>query len=248
MITIKNLKDSVSSLGYKWFEDQPNLIGIRTNLQVPDVFNDLLFVVWKQRAMPDNLSAIDKQKWLNLNLFTDKNGKPLDEDGDFGAKSQSALLKYSLAVGTERMISATITTEPGVAYQKKLLNPKGCWVMMPAQMINAYKSGFHQSKADHRCLKSVGRIYGLRDDDLNGIAGDDKDAKCEWVDGTTVGANIHGANKVGITSKIGPWSAGCQVHNDWAKKEEMMNIIDSYKDVNNGLVTYTLIKESDLKL
>lgn len=248
MITVKVLRDTISSLGYKWFEDQPNLIGIRTNLQVPDVFNDLLFIVWKQRSMPENLSSKDKQAWLNANMFTDGKNKKLDEDGDFGTKSQEALAKYNASVGKDRIFSATITTEPGVAYQKKLLNPKGCWVMMPAQMINAYKAGLHQGKADHRCLKSVGRIFGLRDNDLNGIAGDDKDAICEWADGTLIGANIHGANKAGITSKIGPWSAGCQVHNDWNKKEEMMQIIDCFKDVNNGLVTYTLIKESNLKL
>ncbi len=246
MITIKNLKDTISSLGYKWFDDQPNIIAVRTNLQVPDVFNDLLFIVWKQRSMPDNLTAIEKQKWLNMNLFTDSKGSVLKEDGDFGGKSQSALLKYSLEVGSERIFTSTITTEPGVAYQKKLLNPKGCWVMMPNQMINAYKAGLHQGKADHRCLKSVGKIFGLRDGDLNGVAGDSGVAS--WQEGSGIGANIHGANKAGITTKVGPWSAGCQVHNDWNKKEEMMKIVDCFKDVNDGLLTYTLIKESDLKL
>jgi hypothetical protein len=120
--------------------------------------------------------------------------------------------------------------------------------MMPAQMLNAYHSGFHQGKSDHRCLKSVGKIFGLREDDMDGIVLNDKNAVAAWAEGTGIGANIHGANKAGITSKVGPWSAGCQVHNDWKKKEEMMNIVDSYKDVNGGLVTYTLIKESDLKL
>jgi hypothetical protein len=199
MITIDTLKKTIASKGYKWFDDQPNIIAIRTTLQVPDVFNDLLFIVYKKN-------------------------------------------------GVETLYSAVITTEPGVAYQKKLLNPKGCWVMMPAQMINAYKSGFHQNKQDHRCLQSLGKIYGLRDNDLDGVAGNDKDAVAGWVEGSTVGANIHGSNKAGITAKIGPWSAGCQVHNDWKKKEEMMDIVDSYKSVNKGWVTYTLINESDLKL
>jgi len=247
MITIKSLKDTISALGYKWFTDQPNIIGIRTKLQVPDTFNDILCVVWTQRPMPSNLNPTEKQQWLNKNLFRDAEGKPLDEDGDFGPVSKGVLAEYESLVGKERLFTATITTEPGTTYQKKLLNPKGCWVMMPAQMINAYKSGFHQNKPDHRCLQSLGKIFGLREDDKDGIILNDKDAVATWVEGNTVGANIHGANKTQDTTVVGPWSAGCQVHSRWSKKEEMMDIVDSFKDVNKGWVTYTLIKEEDLK-
>lgn len=194
-IGIPELKAVIAKKNYKWFEDQPNIIAVRTTLQVPDVFNDLLFIVYKK-------------------------------------------------AGVEQLYTATITTEPGTTYQKKLLNPKGCWVMMPAQMIDAYAPGKHQGKPDHRCLQSFGKIYGLRDNDLDGIAGNDKDAVPQWVEGNTVGANIHGANKAGITAKIGPWSAGCQVHNDWKKKEEMMDIVEKlYPSLKR--VTYTLIEEKD---
>lgn len=191
------LKTVIANKHYRWFEDQPNIIAIRTSLQIPDIFNDILCIVYKDQ-------------------------------------------------GIEKLYTATITTEPGVTYQKKLLNPKGCWVMMPAQMIDAYSPGFHQGKPDHRCLRSTGKIFGLRDNDLDGIAGDDKDAVASWVDGTTVGANIHGANKLGITAKVGPWSAGCQVHNSWKKKEEMMDIVQKiYPQLKH--VTYTLIEEKDFK-
>jgi hypothetical protein len=196
-LDINVLKAVIAKKSYKWFDDQPNIIAIRSNLNVSDIFNDILCIVYKKN-------------------------------------------------GVETLYTATITTEPGVTYQKKLLNKDGCWVMMPAQMIDAYTIGLHQSKADHRCLRSTGKIFGLRDNDLNGIAGDDTDAVAKWVDGTTVGANIHGSNKAGITKSIGPWSAGCQVHNDWKKKEEMMDIMDSYKSINSGKFTYTLIEEKDL--
>ena len=198
MVTIQGLKDSIASLNYKWFDDQINLIAIRTNLQVPDAFNDVMCIVYKKD-------------------------------------------------GVEVLETAMITTEPGITYQKKLLNPKGAWVMLPAQMINAYKLGLHQGKADHRCLKSVGKIYGWREDDLDGIALNDKNAVAQWVEGTTVGANIHGSNKLGVTKVVGPWSAGCQVYNEWKKKELLISIADLYKNVNGGLITYTLIKESDYK-
>jgi hypothetical protein len=196
-LDIATLRRTLAKKGYVWYEDKPNIIGIRSSLNVPDIFNDILAIVYKDK-------------------------------------------------GVEKLYTTTITTEPGVAYQKKLLNPKGCWVMMPAQMVDAYSPGFHQNKPDHRCLRSTGKIFGLRDNDLNGVAGDDKDAKAEWVNGTSVGANIHGANKAGITKQVGPWSAGCQVHNDWKKKEEMMDICEKlYPTVKK--FTYTLVEENDLK-
>lgn len=212
-INIQKLKEVIAKKNYKWFDGKPNIIGIRTTLSVPDVFNDVLCVVYTEN-------------------------------------------------GVEKLFTAIFTTEPGVAYQKKLLNPKGCWVMMPAQMIDAYSLGYHQSKEDHKCLRSTGKIYGLRDADLNGIAGDDKNAISQWVDGTTVGANIHGANKIGITKSIGPWSAGCQVINDWKKKEELIAILENFEKANKSLwkkitewifgesgvtYTYTLLTEKDFQ-
>lgn len=194
-LDIATLRKTITKKGYIWYEDKPNIIGIRSSLNVPDIFNDILAIVYKDK-------------------------------------------------GVEKLYTATITTEPGVAYQKKLLNPNGCWVMMPAQMVDAYSPGFHQSKPDHRCLRSTGKIYGLRDANLDGIAGNS--GTPQWAEGTKVGANIHGANKAGITKQIGPWSAGCQVHNDWKKKEEMMDICEKlYPKLKK--FTYTLLLEKDLK-
>lgn len=193
-VDINLLQAVIARKKYLWFNDKPNIIAVRTTLQVPDVFNDPIFIAYKKN-------------------------------------------------GVDTLFTATITTEPGITYQKKLLNPKGCWVMMPNQMIDAYSPGFHQGKPDHRCLRSTGKIFGLRDADLDGIAGNS--GTPVWVDGTTVGANIHGANKAGITSKVGPWSAGCQVYNDWKKKEEMMDIVEKLYP-RLAKVTYTLLAETDI--
>lgn len=193
-VDINLLQAVIARKKYQWFNDKPNIIAVRTTLQVPDVFNDPIFIAYKKN-------------------------------------------------GVDTLFTATITTEPGITYQKKLLNPKGCWVMMPNQMIDAYSPGFHQGKPDHRCLRSTGKIFCLRDADLDGIAGNS--GTPVWVDGTTVGANIHGANKAGITAKVGPWSAGCQVYNDWKKKEEMMDIVQKLYP-RLAKVTYTLLTEKDL--
>lgn len=199
-IDIPALKSVIADKQYKWFEDQPNIIAIRSNLQVPDVFNDPFFIVYKEN-------------------------------------------------GIEKLFTAVVTTEPGTTYQKKLLNEKGCWVMDPAQMIDAYSPGLHQGKADHRCLRSTGKIFGHREDDRDGVLFNDKNALSMWVDGTTVGANIHGAyhkDDVDLTRNVGPWSAGCQVHERWSKKEQMMDIITKLYP-NLKKVTYTLLVEKDFK-
>ena len=205
-ITIDTLKQAIAKKGYKWFDNKPHLIAVRTNLQVPDVFNDVIFLVYKDTLM-----------------------------------------------------SAICTTEPGVAYQKKLLNPKGCWVMMPAQMEDAFALGYHQGKVDHMCLKSVGKIFGLRDGDLDGIAGNSGTAS--WQEGSGIGANIHGAQKAGATKYIGPWSAGSTVLNLWKSKEEFIKFLIEFEKANKSLwktitewvfgksgirYTYTLLNESDL--
>lgn len=41
--------------------------------------------------MPNNLSVLQQQKWLNLNGFVGKNGKRLSEDGAWGANSAFAV-------------------------------------------------------------------------------------------------------------------------------------------------------------
>lgn len=189
-LTIDTLKKTQAKLGYKWFEDQPNIIGIRTTLSIPDVFNDLLCIVYK--------------------------------DAD----------------NKEQLFTALITTEPGTYYQKKILNPNGCAVLQPGQYINAYKIGVHK---DQKALVQVGSVSVKRDKDLNGIAGDSG-----TLDKGLFGLNIHGAVKLTLTKLIGPWSAGCQVHADWNKKEEMVAICSKYQAVNKGLLTYTLLTESQL--
>ncbi len=42
------IKNSVLAIGYKWFDNEPMIVGIRTELDVPDVFNDFLTL-----SMPD---------------------------------------------------------------------------------------------------------------------------------------------------------------------------------------------------
>jgi hypothetical protein len=241
-ITVALLKKNLKRLRYVWYTDRPNIIGIRTTIQVPDVFNDLLALIWTQQAMPTNYSLLNKQKWLNKWKYLGKNGKPLAEDGIAGANTDFALATYNATVGKERMKLYLVTTEPGVYYQKTPLNSAGCAIIKPGQYKDAYGSGYHQGKTDHRCLRQNGNITVYRDNDKDGVA---ENLGVEET-GNSFGCNIHGAKKFTKTEQIGPWSAGCQVFADWYEKEEFVDLCDLYKTFTGNKFTYTLVREDEL--
>lgn len=208
-INSSTLKNTITSLNYKWFEDRPNIIAIRTKLLVPDTFNDLICISYKEGS-------------------------------------------------EEKLKIYAITTEPGVFYQKTLLNSEGCAVVEPGQWIDAYSLGFHKgydgTKINpnvkppapypaHRALVLTGHIMIKRDKDLDGIAGNS--GKVMSGDGT--GCNIHGAIRTDVTKKIGPWSAGCQVFAAWKDKEEFLDVCEKYKAHVKNKFTYTLVLEEQLK-
>lgn len=205
-INIETLKKTIAALNYKWFEDRPNIISIRTKLLVPDTFNDLLTISYKE-------------------------------------------------YGQENLKTYSITSEPGVFYQKNLLNSEGCAVIESGQWINAYSIGFHKGydgtklnpKTNtpypaHRALLLTGHIMIKRDKDMDGIAGNS--GTVAKGDGT--GCNIHGAIRSDVTKVVGPWSAGCQVFAAWKDKEEFLDLCEKYRSVNNNTFTYTIVKEDQL--
>jgi hypothetical protein len=50
-LNIEVLKRSLNDKGYVWYNDRPNIIGIRTTMSVPDVFNDLLCVIYLEKGV-----------------------------------------------------------------------------------------------------------------------------------------------------------------------------------------------------
>jgi hypothetical protein len=201
----ETVKAAILKKGYKWYDQEPMLVGIRSKLNVPNVFNDILCLF-----MPD---------------------------------------------GTEHFWN--ITTDPGTTYLVKPINPKGCAVLKEGQYLNVWYLGYHQGKADHRALRQCGTFTVFRDND--------KDLLAEPVGtedtGTNFGINCHGAAKNADTTKIGPWSAGCQVHQRWSNKERMIDVLCDYERKNwivwkkttkwvfgsSGIkYHYTLLNETDL--
>lgn len=235
------LKTTLENKKYKWF-DSINLIGVRTTLQVPDVFNDYMCLVWKQKTMPSGLSNTDTQAWLNSNLFYGKDGKPLILDGGLGTNSKFALEQYNSTLNKERLKTYTITTDPGLYWLNYPMSNLGTAVLIPAQNINCWALGFHQWKPDHEALVQQGTVKVYRDNDKDNVA-----EVSPTQEAGNFGINIHGSNKSGVTPTIGKWSAGCQVFNEWGKKEEFVSICKQFKTELQNKFTYTLIEEKDLE-
>jgi hypothetical protein len=190
-LTKEIVQSAILRLGYTWYSDVTMIVGIRSALNVPNVFNDILCLF-----MPD---------------------------------------------GTERYYP--ITTEPGTTYLVKPINGKGCAVLKEGQYLNVWQLGFHQGKPDHKALRQCGMFTVYRDNDKDEIA---EPIGIEDT-GSGFGINCHGANKNIDTTKIGPWSAGCQVFSRWGHKEEMMGLLESWEAGRKGIkYHYTLINERDL--
>ena len=239
-IDIQTLKNAITKKGYKWYDDL-NIIGIRTTLQVPDAFNDLMCIVWKQVAMPSGLSPVDQQHWLNDNLYVGADGTALTLDGNFGPKSQYALAQYNATVGKERMKTYTITTDPGLYWLENPMSTLGTAVLKPGQWVNCWAIGYHHQKPDHEALVQIGSVSVYRDGDKDNVA-----ESSPTIENGLFGINIHGSNKIGTSVRIGKWSAGCQVFNEWTKKEEFISICKTFKASHGNKFTYSLLEEKDI--
>lgn len=241
-ITIDLLKKTISKLRYKWYTDRPNLIGIRSTLDVPDSFNDFFCLVYSVPTMPNGLSLKDQQIWLNKWGFKGVNGQKLAEDGVFGKNTEFALQQYNTSVGKEVLKIYQITTNPGVYWLNNPISKLGTAVLKPNQWINCWSLGFHQNKSDHRALVQTGKVTVYRDNNRD----NNYQLNESQVETGLFGINIHGSGKLAPSKQIGKWSAGCQVFSNWTHKEEVMDICELFRKTTGNKFTYTLIDEKDL--
>lgn len=240
MITIDKLKQVFAKKGYSWSTTRPNLIGIRTTLQVPDIFNDIFVCVWTQPTMPSGLSVIAQQKWLNSWGYVGKNQKLLVEDGSSGENTIFAINAYKLDVGKERIKMWTITTDPGTYWLNNPMGKLGTAVLKPGQYLDSHSIGFHQNKTDHKALVQTGKLTVYRDNDKDNIA-----EATSITESGLFGINVHRSNKIGATPKIGQWSGGCQTFQSKTDHDKLMQICENYR-VQSNKFTLTLIEEIDL--
>lgn len=241
-ITIQTLKDTIAKLNYKWYTDRPNLIGVRTTIDIPDAFNDFFCLVYSVPTMSEGLSLKDQQTFLNKWGFKGANGQSLTEDGVPGKNTDFAIEQYKTNLGKEILRIYPNTTNPGVYWLNNPMSKLGTAVLKPNQWIDCWQLGFHQGKTDHRALVQCGKVTVYRDGN--------KDNNYQLNENSTetglFGINIHGSGKLAPSKQIGKWSAGCQVFSTWSHKEDVMNICEMFKTKTGNKFTYTLIDEKNL--
>ncbi|MDB5243623.1 MAG: hypothetical protein JWP57_4248 [Spirosoma sp.] len=241
MLTPAQIRNSLAALGYSYSRTQPNLIGIRTALNVPNVFNDLLVAVFTQPAQPKGLNLSDRQLFLNAFGYVGKNGLPLKVDGLAGTNTDYAQAAYEASVGTERLKAWPMTTDPGAYYLEHPL-AGGCAVLKPGQYKGAYILGFHQSKPDHPALvQHGGPVTIYRDNDRDNLAEETSSQENGYF-----GINIHRSQKEGATPVIANWSAGCQVFQRRDHHAQLLALCEQYRATSGNKFTYTLLREREL--
>ena len=238
-ITPEVLRQAVESQNFRWFDDQVNIIGIRTTSYKNNTFGDRLFCAWKQPDFPADSSLLKQQQFLAAWGYKGKNGKPIVADGIPGANTDFALEQLKQDVGRERLMHWPVTTRPGtVSLQKPVAG--GCAVLAPGQYINAYELGYHlmsRYQKTHPALVQRGTLTIFRDNNLNAIA-EETGKKQTGI----FGINIHHAGE--NSSLVNNWSAGCQVFQRLADHADFLRICEHYRAKKR--FTYTLLRENAL--
>jgi len=241
-LTIQLITEAFAKKGYVWYSDRPNLIGVRSAMDVPNVFNDIFCLAWTQQRMPDGLTLKQRQNWLNRNFFGGRTGSKLVEDGFNGPDTKYALSRYNEAIGQQRFRFYQITTDPGVYWLLRPSNPLGTAFLKPGQYVNCWSLGYHQGRQDHPALVQTSAVTVYRDNDRDQLHDD-----TSRTDTGLFGINIHGASATGTSQQIDRWSAGCQVFASRRDLFDVLALLHLYRERTGNRFTYTLLEEADLK-
>ena len=137
-------------------------------------------------------------------------------------------------------VNDNFTTDPGIYYmQNKLLNPNGCAILARGQYRGVWKIGKHgHSNPYEAFVQSGNKVKVYRDRNKDNITDFDPKSIQEGY----FGINQHHGYDSG---KVGPNSAGCQVHR---YKKDLAHVLSiAKKNIAAGWgdkFTYTLLEEN----
>lgn len=133
------------------------------------------------------------------------------------------------------------TTDPGRYWLQRLLNPKGCAILVPGQYLNVWAIDKHLGKYDALCQR-LGPVKVYRDKDRDNIIEMDP----RTIDTGMFGINHHHAG-AGIRAAVENASAGCQVASNYDDFVEARILWFSAKARWGNSFSYTLVTEEDFK-
>ncbi|MDO7853535.1 DUF4231 domain-containing protein [Hymenobacter convexus] len=238
-ITPDLLRQAVESQNFRWFDDQLNIVGIRTKNYKNNTFGDRIFCSWKQPNFPPDSTLIQQQQFLAAWGYKGKNGRPIVADGIPGPNTDFALSQLAHDVGRERLLHWPITTRPGTISLTKPV-AGGCAVLAPGQYVNAYELGYHlmsRYQKNHPALVQRGSLTIYRDNNRNDVA-EETGKKQNGI----FGINIHHAGE--NSALVNNWSAGCQVFQRATDHADFLRICEHYRAKKR--FTYTLLREAEL--
>lgn len=191
-LTYANLQAAVTAMGYAFFDRGDynlNLIGIRTDDNRSELFNDWLVVAFRQND--------HEQLWL-----------------------------------------FPMTTDPGTYWRKHPMNAKGTAILAPGQYRGCWELGLH--KGEYEALVQRGPMTVWRDNDRNATL------DLGPADDGHHGINLHKAGRLTDTdSKVGRWSAGCQVLPRTDDFALLMSLVKQAAKRYGPRFTYTLLTEAE---
>jgi len=135
------------------------------------------------------------------------------------------------------------TTKPGLYWLRNILNPKGTAILKPGQYIDTYAIDKHNGKYLALCQRHK-EVEVYRDKNRNEIY----DYDPLTIEKGFFGINLHRASLWRVLTNIDKNSAGCQVIPGISNFERLMNLAEMHQKLYKNVFTYTLIKESDLKI
>lgn len=135
--------------------------------------------------------------------------------------------------------SWSITTYPGKTYLvQRLLNPKGCAILVPGQYRNIY--GIRLHRGEYRALcQTYGPVKVFRDKNKDYVF----DKNTATIMEGDFGINIHNSRDGMRTTRVGSHSAGCQVFADDKDFGNFMQLMEFSENNFGNKFTYTLIDE-----
>ncbi len=131
------------------------------------------------------------------------------------------------------------TTDPGAYYLKNPLNVKGTAILPEGQHRGLFKSGMHQGK--YKALVQAREVGVYRDGDKDEMP----ELNSLTLDVGWHGINGHRAHTKAEVTRIGKYSAGCQVTVNIDEYGEMLHLTDQGFKHWGKTLTYTLLNVND---
>lgn len=131
------------------------------------------------------------------------------------------------------------TTDPGLAPMLNPVNPRGCAILKEGYYKDLWRPGLH--KGIHPALVQTGgpcTVYRDRDRDReHDVYGQ--------TDTGYFGINAHDAYSQALATKVGGWSAGCQVWQRTSEHRKMLALVSGRANPS-APVSYALFRQSQI--